>query len=467
MNYKDFEEFLSNREFSFHRVQTLIFLLILACFSLMTVIIPFIGTYTVNIYIHLFVFLLVLGLIVFYWYRYRVKFPKCKNSKENIVVAIVTENAKQKVRIANDFTNQIKKQILANNLGNYDVVVLHNYQSKVLQEKIRLYNDSIISGIESVDIDKFFHLAKRLNARFIIYGNLIQRNCEDTTYALNIEASIMHSVTNKENQNVLNNEFRKVWDNEISFLEKEELTGFKTNANQVFFAASYMLGLATFVDNNYIKGIQIWESLEKYIAKNPELESYLKNAKTLKSVSYFLQSRYLYLIGKIEESIDYRKRYLALVPNEYDTYLIESVKQITVRNDVELALEFNDKARKIAPSDDGTWRYNNMYLYIKLPNAIEALKSLDEILNTSYKIEFETIRHIFSYNVSCLQNDPSHIQTYFILGVIRYKKLNDPILAYEELENFVNKNTNHEWILLVERSKKYLKEIDEILQINQ
>lgn len=465
MEYKDIEEFLANREFSFHRKQTLIVLLLFASFALMTIIIPFISEYTKNIYIHVIISLIIFGTIIIIWQINRVVFPKCKSLKENIIIAIVTENAKQKVRITNDFTNQIKKQIQANNLGNYEVTVLHNYQSKILQDRIRLYADSRISGIESVDIEKFYRLTKRLNARFIIYGNLIQRNCENPTYSLNVEALIMHKTTNKENQNTLSEEFQKVWKNEIFFLEKEELTGFKTNANQVFFAASYMLGLATFVDNNYIKGIQIWEGLENYISKNPELENYLNNAKRLKSVSYFLQSRYLYLIGKIEESIEYRKRYLELVPNKYDSYLIESVNQIKIRNDVELALDFNEKAKQIAPADDGTWRYNYLYLFIKLPNAKEALNNLDDILSTSYKVELETIRHVFSYNVACLEADPSHIQTHFILGVIRYKKLKDPILAYEDLENFVNKNTNPAWKLLVERSKKYLKEIDEILQV--
>jgi len=469
MTYKDIEEFLSNREFSFHRIQTLIVLLIVAVFSLMTVIIPFINGYTENILVHLIVSLFLLLFVFFAWYWNRAVFPKPKTKKgqikEQIIIAIVTENAKQKVRITTDFKNQIKRQIENYDLGNYDVIVLHNYQSKVLQDRIRLYNESRGYDMQSVDVDKFLRLIQRLNGRFIIYGNLIQRNSEESTYCLNIDALIKHNLTTKTDKAILSQEFKKVWENEISFLEKEELTGFKLNANQVFFAASYMLGLATFIDNEYAKGIQIWESIERYIKQTPDVYNYLDNVISLKSASCFLQSNFLYLNGKIKESISYRKKYLDIIPNEYDSYLIESVKQINVRNDVDLALEFNEKARQVAPADDGTWRYNNLYLFIKLPNANEALKTLDEILNTSYRIELETIGQIFSYNIACLKVDPTHIQTHFILGVFRYKKLKAPILAYEDLEAFVRKNTNPAWKLLVDRSKDYLKEIDEILQI--
>src|SRR5690606_13535069 len=162
MTYKDIEEFLSNREFSFHRIQTLIVLLIVAVFSLMTVIIPFINGYTENILVHLIVSLFLLLFVFFAWYWNRAVFPKPKTKKgqikEQIIIAIVTENAKQKVRITTDFKNQIKRQIENYDLGNYDVIVLHNYQSKVLQDRIRLYNESRGYDMQSVDVDKFLRL---------------------------------------------------------------------------------------------------------------------------------------------------------------------------------------------------------------------------------------------------------------------------------------------------------------------
>lgn len=40
-----------------------------------------------------------------------------------------------------------------------------------------------------------------------------------------------------------------------------------------------MLGLATFVDNNYLHGIKIWERLEFYVKNKPELSQYIDKVK--------------------------------------------------------------------------------------------------------------------------------------------------------------------------------------------
>jgi tetratricopeptide (TPR) repeat protein len=225
-----------------------------------------------------------------------------------------------------------------------------------------------------------------------------------------------------------------------------------------------MIGLATFVDNNYSQGIKIWEGLELYVKNRLDLEVYLSKVKALKATAYILESRLLYFTGKIEQSMILRKKYLELTPNEYDKFLMEAINQIKVRNDAELALEFVKKAEKIAPRDEGTWRYSEFYLLIRLGRFEDALVSLDSILTCTFPNEIDTINQVISYNTTCLKEDQEHTQTYFILGVLIYKKLNLPIPAYEKLESFVI-NSKKDFGVLKARATQYLEEIDKIIGV--
>lgn len=145
-----------------------------------------------------------------------------------------------------------------------------------------------------------------------------------------------------------------------------------------------MLGLATFVDNNYLHGIKIWERLEFYVKNKPELSQYIDKVKKLKSLAYLLYSRFLYFKGEIVPAMKYRGQYLDLFPNEYDGYLTQAINQIEYINDPEIALEFVRKASSVAPINDFTWRYSELYILIKLNKCEEAIKCLNLILSNSY-----------------------------------------------------------------------------------
>lgn len=227
-----------------------------------------------------------------------------------------------------------------------------------------------------------------------------------------------------------------------------------------------MLGLATFVDNNYLQGIKVWEGLEAHIGKKAELKCYLDNVKRLKSEAYFIYSRFLYFNGQINESMVFRNKYLALFPNEYDKYLTEAINQIKVRNDAELALVFVKKAEKVAPKNEGTWRYSEFYLLIRLSRCNEALISLENIIKNTYPNEIDTINQVISYNTTCLKEDPLHIQSNFIIGTLIYKKLDQPIHAYEKLEQFVKDAAEYpDFSVLVDQAKVYVGEINKVIGI--
>lgn len=462
------KDWITEKEFSFHRIESLIVILFSASLFLIKVLVPFTENYITHWSIPVGLFVITYSLVTGYWYYARTIFPNNKEGKEHIIIGIITENAKQKTRITNDFAKQIKKQISAFDLDNsYDITVLHNYQSTIIQKRISAFTQAIKSNYHnSTDIDRFNRLLNRLNAKFIIYGDLIERNPTNKTYCLSIDAMILHQATSLENDNNLQEEFSNLWNKEITFLENEELTGFKANAEQVFFTATYMLGLATFVDNNYLQGIRIWERLEFYLKDKPELSQYVDKVKKLKSVAYLLYSRYLYFRGDIAQAMKYRGQYLDLFPNEYDGYLTEAINQLEYKNDPEIALEFIKKASLVAPVNDFTWRYSMLYILIKLKRCEEAIKCLNLILSNTYPTEKDSVAQVISYNTTRLEKDREHIQTHFIVGILLYKKLDQPIEAYGSLENFISLSQNSDTCSsLVDIAKDLLNEINEVIGI--
>ena len=467
----DWKDIITQKNLHYHRFSSLIILIIAVMIIMISVIIPFItGLIPKDYHIaaKIGLFLIAEGILISHWYYYRMIFPKGKKDIQYIVVAIVTENQKQKERISNDFVNNLRRLLIEYQLhNNYDIVVLHNAHSNNLK---RIIEDAFLRTKKEKhniqEVNRFNAVNNRMNAKFIVFGNLISRDAPKNKYILNIEALIRHRdapAVRKEIQN----DFQAVWQREISFLEENESTEFKSTSKQIFFAAAYMLGLATIVDFNHIKGIEIGNKLLEYIKANEKYKEFEPKVIKMLSLSYFLFSRVHSYLGDYEKSTFYRRKYHELVKDDYDTYLSEAIFQVNRRKDPEAALELIEKAKKISKGN-GTWRYSKLYLLIRLNRHKDALKTLDEILSSNYKEELDTISQVINYNFNCLKEDPCHIQSLFIIGVLMFKKLNNAPSAYDKIDEFLVKTKNlNEWILLHNRARRYMKEINKIMEIKE
>lgn len=418
-------------------------------------------------WLFLFVWMFLILSILITWIFNRTVFPKGSKEKINLIIGITTEDESQKIRITKDTAEQINNLLSKHGLSNrYEVKVLHNYLSKKLSEIIRLYGESRKAGLtDSEDLRKFNAVSDHMRAKFFVFGNLIKRDSPNGKYFLSIEALIKHAVPTQEQGKILQNEFNQLWLNEIKILESDELNGFRSNAEHLFFTSSFMLGLATFVDNQFLEGIKIWEQLEKYINDKKDLALHFPKIIQLKSISYFLQSRLDYFSGNMERSIELREKVLAITSNDYDSHLTQAIKEVNLRNRPDLALQHIEKAKGLSKGD-GTWKYSKFYLEIKLNNEQEALKTLDDIMDNSFNQESEQVHQVMAYNHNCLEKDKDHIQTHFIIGVFLFKKLSSPVSAYEQLEKFIElSERDNRFNLLVQRARKFIDEINLILEI--
>lgn len=467
----DWKEIVIEKNLHYHRLSSLVILMITVMITMILVVIPFFNSYIPQDYqpfSKIILLLLAESILIVHWYFYRLIFPKGKKGIQNIVVAIVTENQKQKDRITKDFVLDLKKQLKDYQLNKiYDILILHNAQSIHLR---RIIDEAFVNTKNKksniTELKRFNNINNRMNAKFIVFGNLISRDSPHDRYILNIEALIRHRKAPIPQQGEMSDEFKQIWEREICFLEENESTGFKSTSKQIFFAATYMLGLATIVDLNYAKGIEIGTKLLDYVKNNEKYTEFEPKVIKLLMLSYFMFSRVLHYLGDFENSTYYRRKYHELVSDDYDNYLNEAIFQVNKRNDPQTALELVDKARKVAKGN-GTWKYSKFYLLIKLNRHKDALRMLDNIISTKYKNEFDTINQVISYNFHCFNEDPYHIQSLFIIGVLIYKKLNNAPVAYDKLEEFINKTDGDEnWQFLHKRAKLYLDEINNTMEIS-
>lgn len=433
----------------------------------MMVITTFLIKYINYPWLFLSIWLVLILSILITWILNRTLFPSGSKDKTNLIIGITTEDESQKIRITKDTAEQINNLLTKYGLSNsYEVKVLHNHLSKKLSEIIRLYEESRKAGLaDSEDIRNFNKVSDRMKAKFFVFGDLIKRDSPNGKYFLSIEALIKHAESTPAQNEILKKEFNHLWSNEIKILESDELNGFRSNAEHLFFTSSFMLGLATFVDNQFLEGIKIWEQLEIYTQSKEDLKHQLPKIIQLKSISYFLQSRLDYFVGNMERSIELREKVLAITPNDYDSHLTQAIKEVNLMNRPDLAMQHIEKAKELANGDE-TWKYSKFYLEIKLNEEQDALNTLTDIIENSFDHEIERVHQVIAYNHNCLEKESDHIQTHFIIGVFLFKKLSNPVSAYEQLEKFIAlSERNNRYDLLAQKARSYLKEINPILKL--
>ena len=155
---------------------------------------------------------------------------------------------------------------------------------------------------------------------------------------------------------------------------------------------------------------------------------------------------------------------LTIEPN-YGSYLLKSIIEFSYKNDPKEAQKAVYKARELAGSD-GTWRYNEGFLLMYTERFDEALKVYEGIIDNSYFNEENTLVEIYKFNEDFLKEHPKMIQSYFILGFLKYKKdLNYPA-ALEHFDKFIAESVSQpKYLVLRSRAEEYQKELKNLMNL--
>ena len=371
-----------------------------------------------------------------FWFYSRKYLPRNKKGHIGIVIAIETENDKQKNRIKNDFVKRLRELIAQRNLkSSINVILLSNYQAEYAIDVLGNY-------VRNKEADKEWQkIRKRTQGHFFIYGGIKERQDGENSYYLDLEALVTHAPVRFPTQEKIVQEFLSVWYKQISFQEKIEFKGFLFAADSIFIAVQYVVGIAALVSGDISLALELHTSLDndpyftKFKQLPPNLVNVKKKLKALLAEENFLVAKSLSKKGEFSESEKHMERSLSLEPN-YGSYLLKSIIEFTHKNNPDEALKAVYKAKNLA-NDDGTWRYNEAFLLMYMERFDEAIKIYEKIIDVLYPLEGNTLNEVFSFNEQFVKIHPEKPQAYFILGLLKYKKeMNYPV-ALECFEKFL------------------------------
>jgi len=414
------------------------------------------------------VYLSICVIWLIFWLYKRNHLPKNKKGYVGIVVCVETENDKQKNRLKNDFVKRIRELIVQKNLRSIiNVILLSNYQAeyaiKVLEEYVK--------NKQNKEADKEWRkIRQRTQGHFFIYGGIRERQDGENKYYLDLEALVIHAPVQFPTQNQIVQEFLSVWYKQISFQEKIEFKGFLFAADSIFIAVQYVVGIAALVSGDVVLALELHTGLDNdpYFSRfnplPPNLQNVKKKLKVLLVEENFLVAKSFSKQEMFPEAEKYAERSLSIEPN-YGTYLLKSIIEFSYKNNPDKSLEYVYRARELA-GGEGTWRYNEGFLLMYMERFDEALKVYNKIAEISYIGEENILIEIYKFNEGFLKNHPDKIQSYFIIGFLKFKKeLNYPD-ALEYLERFISESSSQDkYRILRDKAEEYDRELKKIMSL--
>lgn len=427
-----------------------------------------------------------LGIILLwfvFWFYKRNYFPRNKKNNVGIIICIKTENDKQRIRLKNDFVKRLNELIAQNDLSSIiNVILLNHHQAELLAGILDNYSKKIneIRKNESIpkkmpkEIKKWFEVQKKIGGHFFVWGSIKKRQDQENKYFLDLEALVIHNPINQVLQKEITNDFLTVWYKKISFQEKIEFTGFTLTADLIYIAIKYITGIAALISRDPFLALKLHTNLKADFSKFNPLPPNLQKIKTkltnILAEENFLIAKWFYFKNNLEKTKKYLKESFNVLKENYGGLLLRAIIEFVNDQNPTESLKTVCIAKKYA-GNDGTWRYNEGFLLMYLEKFNEALKIYKKISEKSYPNEDITLDEVFNFNENFLKEHSQKIQSYFIIGYLKYKK----VLNYPEalkyfglfLEKVNETSDDLKWNILSERARSYKNELEQKMNLNK
>lgn len=379
----------------------------------------FLNLFILNPLIRLSIYIFLTLVWVFIWWRIRVYLPVNKKGYIGLIIAIRTENNKQKIRLKNDFTRKIKELVKDKGLSDTINIIFLN----------QLHTSKLTSCIDkgfSKDNKRWIKIRNKVKGHFYIYGDIKERKDVEEKYFLNLEAFVLHPPLQNQNHSRIKLDFMSIWAKKISFLEKLEFKGFEFSAELVFLAVLYITGLAALFSGDYFLAYELHKNLKTEFNKitplPPNLVKIKKQLSVLLAEECFLIARYKYDIdADLKSAETYLTKSLNYTNKNYGGFLLKAIIEFLSYSDPKKALSTINRAKSYS-REDGTWRYSQAFLLMHLEDFDKGVMAYDKIIKNSYYGEPYTLYQVYEFNRKFLENNPSHLQSLFIIGYLKYKK---------------------------------------------
>lgn len=360
------------------------------------------------------------------WFLSR-RYPSNPKGKIGIVVAVVTENKADYIKLRSDLIDGLHS-------------IINNKYKQDIFNVIPL-NEYLASKVK--DRETSHEALEKTKSHLVIYGICKRRLDNGEKYFLQLEAVVRHRAIPLAKSDQLSQEFAKLFPRRVAFPVTQELIGFEVAREWLHLATKYMLGVAAFLSYDFEFAFELFKELQqelKHIDVNIEqlkkLRSYIPKRISETSVVLAAKKYFQYRKTKERQHLENAKIYLDILqnldPNNYEAHLLRGIYLFVINKDVESAKK---EIRKSKNNMDSTWRYSEAFLYAYDGDLDKAERSYKKAFKSEVLPDIIFQTEEFIHDVLGLE--PEKCQLWYGLGMINWKAKGDLILAKQAFEKFL------------------------------
>lgn len=375
--------------------------------------------------------------------------PKNKKDTVGIVIAIITENESEKIRLKNDFVNNLQEKIMTENMQN--------------TYKIIEYPEFFASKVDQSNVTKYM---KKSKAHFFIYGSLKKRYHESKEqYFFNLNMGVRHGPISTTVSKKLSEEMNLLSPRRVRFHVENEFKGFEITSNWAALAVEYIIGVAAFLtgDVKFSSDLhyKLFNKLLKVKINLPAIKTLKEKNKIKLTESLFWLQLIKYrafrkngkkeLLDEVSEILETIK---FIEPRHYPASISRAIIYFLKDRNTDGALK---ELRKTQYKPDDTWRYSEAFLYAYKGDMDKAIKSYKKAFRGVTEQHVPEESEEFIHDI--LKSEPNKYQFWFCLGLINFFAKEDITLAAEDFKRFLSNSNENEFVEQQRLANEYLKQI--------
>lgn len=268
----------------------------------------------------------------------------------------------------------------------------------------------------------------------------------------------------------LSQDINSIWSHRFSFPEKAEYAGFIFSGEYLFLAAKYIIGCAAFGVGLAETALQLHENLGgelETIKGHPNIVYITKRLNSLLAEEHAIVAYRVYASeGDQETANTHLVKCFEYDPRNYDGHLLKAIIEFLYEHNPTRALQTINLAASFS-GRNGTWRYSKGFLLMYLEKFDRALSVYHEIVRNSFEGEEGILSQVYDFNAQLIQREPEKIQSYFILGFLKYKKEQNYPEALEYFQSFLDgAQSEDKFRSLINVAHSYKKQLESVMQLD-
>lgn len=382
------------------------------------------------------------------------KLPNFEKNEIGLLLAIKTETEAERLRVQNDFAENIEKALQASGSKlKFKVVIL----PPRISNHIKSPKDAIA-------------ITNKCKARFAIYGDVRTRTFKDKDYyVLRVISLVTHINVGSNIQELLRSEMNSLLPGETRIDCKDDLEGFELTSKQFALGSKYVIAIALYISGAKKEATDLLQSLYssiRLLKKQTELPS-TEQLLTLvpKRLSELLHEQCHDLFWHWRNSHDnhhliYIEELIERVPKEHSSMpsllTLRAVCTFVLLRDIPKSENLIREVGKSEPNQPH-WKYSLAFLAAyqgKLDNAYKLYRNAfndDESNELPVEIE-EFIAWI-------VEVEPDKYQLHYCLGLINFKKKKDFARANADFSLFIENADAKLYEKQIKAANKYISEM--------